>query len=106
MRAWAQTRIPIEVSRPNPGWAEHDPKDWWAGFNAVIRHLTGGDERILSRVSAVGVSGICPVVLPVDHEGRGLRPTILYSIDQDRKSTRLNSSHVAISYAVFCLKKK
>src|SRR5690606_39704458 len=29
--------------------------------------------------------------------------TIIYS---DRKSTRLNSSHVKISYAVFCLKKK
>src|SRR5439155_22195773 len=28
------------------------------------------------------------------------------SEDSDRKSTRLNSSHVAISYAVFCLKKK
>src|SRR5690625_5922071 len=28
------------------------------------------------------------------------------SIEEDRKSTRLNSSHVAISYAVFCLKKK
>src|SRR5207249_11686773 len=27
-------------------------------------------------------------------------------IDGDRKSTRLNSSHVSISYAVFCLKKK
>src|SRR5207249_10875875 len=27
-------------------------------------------------------------------------------IDLDRKSTRLNSSHVSISYAVFCLKKK
>src|SRR5439155_21680577 len=26
--------------------------------------------------------------------------------NRDRKSTRLNSSHVAISYAVFCLKKK
>src|SRR5699024_10212420 len=26
--------------------------------------------------------------------------------DKDRKSTRLNSSHVSISYAVFCLKKK
>src|SRR5690625_1556763 len=26
--------------------------------------------------------------------------------EQDRKSTRLNSSHVAISYAVFCLKRK
>src|SRR5690625_6712670 len=30
-----------------------------------------------------------------------------YTTEQrDRKSTRLNSSHVAISYAVFCLKKK
>src|SRR5690625_6228872 len=28
------------------------------------------------------------------------------SCSRDRKSTRLNSSHVAISYAVFCLKKK
>src|SRR5690349_21943879 len=28
------------------------------------------------------------------------------SVGKDRKSTRLNSSHVEISYAVFCLKKK
>src|SRR5690606_39533717 len=28
------------------------------------------------------------------------------TVTQDRKSTRLNSSHVKISYAVFCLKKK
>src|SRR5699024_11510676 len=27
-------------------------------------------------------------------------------LERDRKSTRLNSSHVSISYAVFCLKKK
>src|SRR5690606_39292710 len=27
-------------------------------------------------------------------------------VEEDRKSTRLNSSHVKISYAVFCLKKK
>src|SRR3989449_8315426 len=30
----------------------------------------------------------------------------LYARDRDRKSTRLNSSHGYISYAVFCLKKK
>src|SRR2546427_9506583 len=29
-----------------------------------------------------------------------------HAVDQDRKSTRLNSSHSQISYAVFCLKKK
>src|SRR5690625_6615376 len=31
---------------------------------------------------------------------------VLVENNRDRKSTRLNSSHVAISYAVFCLKKK
>src|SRR5256885_9541257 len=31
---------------------------------------------------------------------------MLDTIDGDRKSTRLNSSHLVISYAVFCLKKK
>src|SRR2546430_8252632 len=30
----------------------------------------------------------------------------LHVLDEDRKSTRLNSSHSQISYAVFCLKKK
>src|SRR5256885_7868328 len=29
-----------------------------------------------------------------------------YALPEDRKSTRLNSSHLVISYAVFCLKKK
>src|SRR5690625_6048680 len=32
-----------------------------------------------------------------------LEPDYLFDLDPDRKSTRLNSSHVAISYAVFCL---
>src|SRR5690625_6915275 len=32
--------------------------------------------------------------------------TVIHRRVGDRKSTRLNSSHVAISYAVFCLKKK
>src|SRR3712207_8782671 len=42
--------------------------------------------------------------------GGRLRGTVLAGVDllerQDRKSTRLNSSHANISYAVFCLKKK
>src|SRR5207249_7019705 len=37
---------------------------------------------------------------------RELRSERFMKIVSDRKSTRLNSSHVSISYAVFCLKKK
>src|SRR5690625_4903874 len=49
--------------------------------------------RILSVGSAGGL-----------HENIGVGEVIIGA--EDRKSTRLNSSHVAISYAVFCLKKK
>src|SRR5690606_40269492 len=49
----------------------------------------------------------------VGHQGRGHLPDGKARAGprtdgehQDRKSTRLNSSHVKISYAVFCLKKK
>src|SRR5690349_22112135 len=38
--------------------------------------------------------------------GRRRRPGRASAPGRDRKSTRLNSSHVEISYAVFCLKKK
>src|SRR5438034_10692142 len=34
------------------------------------------------------------------------QPELARAAQQDRKSTRLNSSHTVISYAVFCLKKK
>src|SRR3712207_8472646 len=39
-------------------------------------------------------------------DGRVLEAAYLVLRHQDRKSTRLNSSHANISYAVFCLKKK
>src|SRR3712207_7121670 len=38
--------------------------------------------------------------------GPGVRTIAAQRRDEDRKSTRLNSSHANISYAVFCLKKK
>src|SRR5437762_5863683 len=37
---------------------------------------------------------------------RALKDVAAWCPDKDRKSTRLNSSHRCISYAVFCLKKK
>src|SRR5690349_22844434 len=46
---------------------------------------------------------------PAPEVARGVQghaPPAGPDLDQDRKSTRLNSSHVEISYAVFCLKKK
>src|SRR2546430_7314850 len=63
-----------------------------------------GDEVItvpltfIATAEAISHAGATPVFVDVDAE------TAL--MDTDRKSTRLNSSHSQISYAVFCLKKK
>src|SRR5690606_42097337 len=63
----------------------------------------------LYAVDRVGV--FTPKMLATDELGPGELGFLTASIKQvrdtrDRKSTRLNSSHVKISYAVFCLKKK
>src|SRR3712207_8242882 len=57
----------------------------------VERHLVRADAEAAHRDEAVG---------------RGQRLRRELGAGADRKSTRLNSSHANISYAVFCLKKK
>src|SRR5437763_10746352 len=53
-----------------------------------------------------GVDG--PIRSQPEDDVGGVRPLLIRGVreDVDRKSTRLNSSHRCISYAVFCLKKK
>src|SRR5436309_7704061 len=51
-------------------------------------------------------SARAPLVVEGDDCALRLKPVINLRRGEDRKSTRLNSSHVKISYAVFCLKKK
>src|SRR5690349_24243988 len=62
-------------------------------------------ERRLGRVEAAGRGGGCPRAGARAAAG-GLLRNRSAADRRDRKSTRLNSSHVEISYAVFCLKKK
>src|SRR5438876_8552070 len=72
--------------RSYPGqMAAGDWRDAWMTFARIAEALTGPDLAALARRAAEVGAG----------EGLG-----------DRKSTRLNSSHPSISYAVFCLKKK
>src|SRR2546430_10290074 len=51
-------------------------------------------------------AGLSPTISSEPDPGRISSCTCTFFPNQDRKSTRLNSSHSQISYAVFCLKKK
>src|SRR3712207_8695379 len=65
------------------------------------------DDAVLRRLVTFAATGM----RRQSELGDGRRPRAVYGRDgrpcpRDRKSTRLNSSHATISYAVFCLKKK
>src|SRR3712207_7857161 len=73
-----------------------------------------GNEDAITLVAGLGVEGDAHAGEKVQHLSRkrrdpeqpNLRQVHLIHSELDRKSTRLNSSHANISYAVFCLKKK
>src|SRR5690349_22628759 len=72
-------------------WLKREPENWSAEAVFV-------DNRYVSKD------------VWYDKRGKAFQPGVHYFVGGatkiDRKSTRLNSSHVEISYAVFCLKKK
>ncbi|CAA9558064.1 MAG: Xylulose kinase [uncultured Thermomicrobiales bacterium] len=69
------------LSLPRPGWAEQDADAvWWSDVVRICRAMTGG-RYSGEDIGAVAVSAIGPCLLPVDEEGRPLRPGILYGID-------------------------
>src|SRR5256885_4936756 len=76
------------------------PRSTLFPYTTLFRSLCRGPRRV-ARASRVRASRLPS--LP-----RWLRKwlVVLPSNRADRKSTRLNSSHLVISYAVFCLKKK
>src|SRR5690625_7006451 len=77
-------------------------------------HFDGGLVRMMNRFKEEGtLTGDFDADEQIRASGNVALLGLLYdqrvraeSAFTDRKSTRLNSSHVAISYAVFCLKKK
>src|SRR5258707_3377289 len=60
--------------------------------------LSGGTAKIPALFKTIETRVGVPVEI--------MNPFKAIEVDEDRKSTRLNSSHANISYAVFCLKKK
>src|SRR5438876_2244079 len=82
---------------------DHKQRGEWA----ELRFMARAAEHGLSVSKPWGDSQRYDVT--VEHNGRFLRVQVKSTVAkfcEDRKSTRLNSSHPSISYAVFCLKKK
>src|SRR5256885_3882454 len=72
------------------GWGIFDGPSDSASVSAIASWRTNVVRLPLNETCWLGINGVTPA----------------YAGAKDRKSTRLNSSHLVISYAVFCLKKK
>src|SRR5687768_17693614 len=82
------------------------PRSTLFPYTTLFRSAQGGDPALL-RLPGLGAQGVRRA-LPGHPRGHARRPRrgAEDAGEVDRKSTRLNSSHGYISYAVFCLKKK
>src|SRR5699024_11702340 len=60
----------------------------------------------ISFQAELGFKKLDPLIIRQIGVMREIVNSFFAKLNQDRKSTRLNSSHVSTSYAVFCLKKK
>src|SRR5256885_10073891 len=81
-------------------------------FRSILQQLDNDANRLDLTVGGarIRLTNLERVYWPADRRARRApitkRDLIRYLAAVDRKSTRLNSSHLVISYAVFCLKKK
>jgi xylulokinase len=67
---------------PQPGFAEHRPReDWWGGLTTLTRELLAVSGIAPSAIAAVGSSAIGPCMLPVDARGEPLMNGVLYGVD-------------------------
>src|SRR5690625_6014869 len=99
---------PISDQAPDPVLksSEFGSAPWAYPADSISCRQVRGDRVIkVGIVGATGYTGVELLRLLVRHPGVQVA-VITSRAEADRKSTRLNSSHVAISYAVFCLKKK
>src|SRR2546430_9754567 len=81
------------------------PRSTLFPYTTLFRSRGGGEHGVGDRPETDGEHVVAPH--PPPHEA-DQDPRVHHDgvAEQDRKSTRLNSSHSQISYAVFCLKKK
>jgi xylulokinase len=69
---------PVPLSRPQPGWVESDPEDWWRAARGAVREALARTE---AQVGAVGLSGQMHGVVLARSDSRPLRPAII-SLDR------------------------
>lgn len=74
--------VPLEVRRPQPGFSEQDPQQWW---QATVNAVGALPAKLRAAVRAVGLSGQMHGATLLDAEDRVLRPAMLWN---DGRSAR------------------
>ena len=78
----ASHTVPHSMDMPKPGYFEHDADAvWWHDFVEIMRDLLQKSGIGPREILAIGTSAIGSCVLPIDEDGKPLRPGILYGID-------------------------
>jgi xylulokinase len=78
-RTVASARASLTVSRPEPGWSEQDPAQWWDACRHCLDELKTAQPKALAAVRGIGLSGQMHGATLLDDADRVLRPCILWN---------------------------
>jgi xylulokinase len=94
----AQAGAALSIARPQPGWSEQDPEDWWRACISVLRKLKLDSPATYARIRCIGLSGQMHGAVLIDRRDRCIRPAILWNDSRAiMESAALAQNHPSFS---------
>lgn len=84
----ASASRPLRVSRPQSGWSEQDPEDWWQATVATIDALAAGHATEIAALKGIGLSGQMHGATVLDAHDDVLRSAILWNDGRSQAECR------------------
>ena len=90
----ASVSVPLTVSRPQPGWSEQNPEDWWLGVDQAVTQIAREQPDKMAQLQAMGLSGQMHGLVALDENDQPLRDAILWNDTRaSTEASELDQSH-------------
>src|SRR5262245_28659068 len=88
-RVLASATSPLRLARPQEGWSEQKPDDWWKATLAAVGTVKKQKRKSFEAVETIGLSGQMHGATLIDEADKPIRPAILWNDGRSYKECRV-----------------
>jgi xylulokinase len=86
-RVLAQARVGYRTHRPQPGWAEQEPEEWWQAVVQATRATVSKLDRLKTGVDVIGLTGQMHGPVLLGDDGKPLLPCLIWMDSRAQKES-------------------